>query len=386
MFVSALAALFISGVEGHGYISNPRARSIGGKHWPPGSLHPYNTEPQSAGAVGAPAPIPVCGRDDSGAIERRADDPVGVITPGESFDFTADITAHHMGHMTVRICPYIDQTFTVSQLSECVTVEGADGQGPFWWLSPNSGIKTWTGTIPTLANLPTTSVDGAYTVQWRWNTANSCCPHKGAYQAKGLNNEWCHGECRVGWSSAYSATDLYDGTSGEGSCSETNCCSEVFTNCADVKLAGSSPTWPAVQAAPTAPPTAAPVPEPEPEAGSTPGTTAAPTPGTTVAPIPEPEPEPAPTGDEPPCVHNTDCGTSAWCAQTDVYGGPNGHCAAHNDGVCPTPHCTRHPQPALVQVSPHFTKFSGKIQEDVGRIRHAVAANGEIADISDDDA
>lgn len=384
MFVSALAALFICEVESHGYISNPQARATSG-WWDnvPEPPHPYLTEPQSAGATGKGDPIPVCGRDDSGAIERRLDDKIGVITRGQSFEFKAFITAHHMGHMTVRICPYIDQNFTVSRLSECVTVEGADGS-PFWWLSPGTGEKTWSGMIPT--NLPTTTVDQAYTVQWRWNTANSCCPHKGAYQHKTLPETWCSGECKEGWISDCSATDpcatdLYDGT---GSCSETICCSEVFTNCADVKLAGSNPAWPPIRPAPTA---ATPEPEPEPE--TTPAPTGAPNPeseaeSSTPAPTPAPTaaPTPAPTGGDLPCVRNTDCGTNDWCNDS----GYDKWCADQDayDGSCPSPECTRHPQTALAQISPHVTKFSGKIQQDVGRIRQTVAANGDIADISDD--
>merc|ERR1712107_737868 len=134
------------------------------------------------------------------------------------------------------------------------------------------------------------------TVQFTWKTANSCNPHPAAYcnyyhnvvgpQNTWCNNWYCGGFCNQNSNSA----DNCDATMGD-----RLCCSEVFTNCAEIQLVGeggSSPSQSSTTAA------AAVV-----GSSTTAPSTTASTSTTTTA---------APSGVDGACVRNTDCAVNPW--------------------------------------------------------------------------
>merc|ERR1719162_41263 len=156
--------------------------------------------------------------------------------------------------MTVRVCPYLNVLFdTNNVLDNCIALEDSDGD-KFWWLDPGVGTKTWTATLPTLTELQALGSDsGMFSVQWRWNTGNSGCPHPDAYKCRFPNNEpanWLINTItdELNKISACSSSDgdwkdfaLYPSTG----CTEGMCNTEVFTNCADVTFDGIESTIPA---------------------------------------------------------------------------------------------------------------------------------------------
>merc|ERR1711879_604012 len=166
------------------------------------------------------------------------------------------------------------------------------------------------GHIPSNVNCP----GDRCTVQFTWKTANSCNPHPVAYcnyyhNVVGPQNTWCDNYyCGNFCDHNPNSADNCEATTGN-----RLCCSEVFTNCAEVKLVekvgDATPTTPA----PTPTPShlePEPEPEPEPEAQ------------------PEPSPQPAPTQTPPegssctgePCVDPTHC-RSKWgpCGSSSAY-------------------------------------------------------------------
>jgi len=183
-------------VSGHGYMVTPTIRNI--------QNPPFKYEPQSLGAFGPGQEILVCGK---GAHSHQESDKFGALpAPGSQFKFQAKITAHHMGHMIVRVCPFITAATTAADLSNCIRLSGEGGET--WPLSAETGMKEWVATLPSKAELDSLNQNnpkGVFTIQWRYNTANSCA-----------------------------ASDQL----GNSNCGETNCCSEVFTNCADVVFDG----------------------------------------------------------------------------------------------------------------------------------------------------
>lgn len=225
MLASVLFASSIFAAEGHGFMTLPEIR---------GKTGPFQYELQSLGAIGPGGDLTICGKNagggnHAGMLTRVDADPVGEMgAPGSEFTFKAKITAHHMGHMIVRVCPYIaDSSFTYADLANCIRL--ADPQGSATWpLTAETGDKEWTAVLPTKAQLEgLNSPNGVFTVQWRWNTANSCT------QAGEPNDQLT------------------------GACSESQCCSEVFTNCADVAfdgIASTIPTSPLPAPTPPAPP------------------------------------------------------------------------------------------------------------------------------------
>merc|ERR1711972_336099 len=129
-----------------------------------------------------------------------------------------------------------------------------DSNNPGWWyLAPKGAqgqVHSMWFHIPSDVNCPS----GRCTVQFTWKTANSCNPHPAAYcnyyhHVEGPQNTWsnnwyCGGFCN----SNSNAADNCEATMGD-----RLCCSEVFTNCAEVQLVGeggSSPSHSSTSAAP----------------------------------------------------------------------------------------------------------------------------------------
>merc|ERR1712048_449250 len=219
---------------------------------------------------------------------------------------------HHDGHMEVRLCP-----FQISSddegLESCTLLERASADevgvsceeqdsrdicgavNPWnksWWHVGPEGAQGATHSM--WFHIPN-SVDcqnDKCTIQWTWKTANSCNPHPASYcnyfhDVPGPHVPWCTswfcGAMCDGWSGSFhpgsTAPDNCEAVAGD-----RLCCSEVFTNCADVQLLdaqsttshlrGSSTTRPIThQVVETTSPVAettnqvpSPSPEPEPEA------------------------------------------------------------------------------------------------------------------------
>merc|ERR1712060_459002 len=129
-----------------------------------------------------------------------------------------------------------------------------------------------------------------------WKTANSCNPHPAAYcnyyhHVVGPQNTWCNNW----YCGGFCVSNSNSADNCEATIGNRQCCSEVFSACAEVKLVGGSvpaPSTTTTTSAAHAPTTAAPgtttpvvAPPPAPPA---------PTPTVTPAPPPEPEPEPEP--------------------------------------------------------------------------------------------
>jgi len=251
-------------VAGHGFMVIPKVRNIAkGK---------YRYEPQSVGAVGPGGDITICGK---GADNFQVDDEVTELpAPGSKFTIKAKITAHHYGHMIVRVCQFIDSKTTHRDLkTKCIRLHDVKSKD-VWPLSANPGDKYWEVTLPTkseLVGLGTNGYEGVYTIQWRWNTGNSCNPSERVEKEDTNCNEW-------------------------------KCCSEVFTNCADVVFKGLAFVPPK---APVNPPKPRPVPAPA--AGGGGGGTGG-------------------SG----CQHETDIKKSRWAADTTMVA----WCAARNKEDC----------------------------------------------------
>merc|ERR1712187_869826 len=127
----------------------------------------------------------------------------------------------------------------------------------------------------------------------------------------GPQNTWCNNWYCGGFCNHNSnAADNCEATMGD-----RQCCSEVFTNCAEVQLVGEFDPTASTTAAPVAPTTGAPTPTPAPIVST-----------------------PAPTtsgGGQGACVRNTDCGANPWCADTKY----DSWCPSQSD--CPSPQCTK---------------------------------------------
>lgn len=214
------AAALLPQVSGHGFMTTPQCR--GTKHGK------FRYEPQSLGAVGPGGEITICGR--GGAINFHEKDPVTKMpAPGSKFTFKAKITAHHYGHMIVRVCKFIDSGWSREDLKDnCIRLSSPSRT---WDLSANTGLKSREYTLPSkseLLALGQSKHKGVYTIQWRWNTGNSCNPSE---DPDNLNTN----------------------------CNEYKCCSEVFTTCADVTFDGLDSAPPVPAKDPPAPPPPRPI-------------------------------------------------------------------------------------------------------------------------------
>jgi len=186
-----------------------------------------------------------------------------VVTPlrrGGIVKFTIGVDAHHAGHLELRLCPFQidgdDQDISGCALlnrasaaeagvTDCGSADvrdicgTVDPMNPAWWyLPPKNGMdknhNMWFH-IPANVDCP----NDQCTVQFTWKTANSCNPHPSSYcnyyhKVAGPQNGWCKnwycgGKCNSG----SGEPDNCEATMGD-----RQCCSEVFTNCAEVSLSG----------------------------------------------------------------------------------------------------------------------------------------------------
>jgi len=240
--------------------------------------------------------------------------------------FDVVIDAHHAGHLEMRLCPFIingdDQDLSSCELlnrasaaeagiSDCSDTDERDicapidTRNPGWWyLAPKGAqgkVHSMWFHIPSDASCQSDRC----TVQFTWKTANSCNPHPSSYcnyyhEVEGPQNTWCNNWYCGGFCNSNSnSADNCEATMGD-----RQCCSEVFTNCAEVKLVGNAgsvpsptPTPTAVPPSTTATPTSA---TPTPPVPSTTTTVLAPEPEPEPESEPEPEPEPEPETESSP--------------------------------------------------------------------------------------
>merc|ERR1712054_170165 len=266
-------------VEGHGYLSLPKSRRLDEK----------KSKYTGITAFGGGQHITNCGKD--GLSTPSSQDVVTDLQRGSVMKFDIVIDAHHAGHLEMRLCPFIidgdDQDLSSCTLLQRASAEEAgvndctanddrdicasiDPMNPAWWyLAPKGArgnIPSMWFHIPSNVNCP----GDRCTVQFTWKTANSCNPHPAAYcnyyhHVSGPQNTWCNnwycgGFCNSGSNSA----DDCEATMGN-----RLCCSEVFTNCAEVKLTGTDGPGPVPT--PPAPSPPAPTPPSPPTPTSAPG-------------------------------------------------------------------------------------------------------------------
>jgi len=310
--------------QGHGNMVVPAIRSAVNPPWP-GTPDKYAYEPYTLGATGGGNLIPVCGRADSSPgtpSTRKSNDPLQQnLIPGGTFEFKAQITAHHYGHMTLQLCPFITNSFTPADFAKKCTVLKWDGGNydKFWFLEENlndknGGVRSKVFNLPSQAELqriasygPPAGQNGhnTFTIQWRYTTANSCNSHKDLNACKyplqqNVIQAWDNtsppkfGTCPAGPVPLYSSPL---GCTG-GACCEDQCCSEVFTNCADVAFTGFAHYLAEGAPAPV-PAQVIPAPAPQPASGGT-------------------GPTPAPAGSG--CVRNNNCAVNAWCNDASMVG------------------------------------------------------------------
>merc|ERR1712207_11111 len=140
-----------------------------------------------------------------------------------------------------------------------------DPNNPAWWYlapkGPQGNLHSMWFHIPSNVNCP----GDRCTVQFTWKTANSCNPHPAAYcnyyhNVVGPQNTWCDNYyCGAFCDHNSNAADNCEATMGD-----RQCCSEVFTNCAEVQLVGEFDPTASTTAAPVAPTTGAPTATPAP--------------------------------------------------------------------------------------------------------------------------
>jgi hypothetical protein len=244
----AFLTSFAYRVDGHGYLTRPTARRLKEK----------KSSYTGITAFGAGQHITNCGKD--GLSTPSSQDVVTDVQRGSIMKFDIVIDAHHAGHFEMRLCPFIidgdDQ-----DLSSCTLLQRAsatevgvsnctanddrdicasiDPNNPEWWYlapkGPQGNVHSMWFHIPSDVNCP----NDRCTIQFTWKTANSCNPHPVAYcnyygKVVGPQNTWCKNWYCGGFCNSQSnSADNCEATMGN-----RLCCSEVFTNCAEVQLRG----------------------------------------------------------------------------------------------------------------------------------------------------
>merc|ERR1711976_100024 len=320
----ASLALLAHHVEGHGYLTRPTSRR----------LDQLKSSYTGITAFGGGQHITNCGKE--GLSTPSSQDVVTDLQRGSIMQFDITIDAHHAGHLEMRLCPFIidgdDQDLSPCTLLNRASAEEAgvndcaandnrdicasiDPNNPAWWYlapkGPRGNVHSMWFHIPSNVNCP----NDRCTVQFTWKTANSCNPHPAAYcnyyhDVVGPQNTWCD-NYYCGSFCEHELSNAVDNC--EATMGDRLCCSEVFTNCAEVQLVGESDASPS-----PSPTTSAP-------AIVSPTTTASTSTTTTVAPV----------SGGGACVRNTDCAVNAWCADMTY----DSWCAAQTN--CPSPQCTR---------------------------------------------
>mmetsp|Transcript_24412 Transcript_24412/g.44236 ORF Transcript_24412/g.44236 Transcript_24412/m.44236 type:complete len:395 (-) Transcript_24412:171-1355(-) len=295
--VVSLLFLLPSLVAGHGYLSDPPARNLGG------------TKTQSCPHCGNGNGV--CG--DGGQWARDSDyvnfyrGSQKTYTAGSVVPVEVKITAHHKGHFEISICDrVITSAVTDAQacldkwileraspeeagLTDCQPNDARGGCQPVdprhperFYLPPGSGTYKW------YVKVPAGLVCEVCTMQWRWWSANSCIP--------GSDYACFKEDLRA---SGYNADAWGLGSSCPGGGCDRCGCGEEFRNCADITIQpGDGGTFP--------PTTSWSIP---------PTTTTTTLPGSV-------------------CMRNEDCVANAWC-RNDAY---ISWCQA-NSATCPSPQC-----------------------------------------------
>jgi len=333
----AIVTSLVQHAASHGYLTLPTSRRLSEKR----------SSYTSITAFGAGQHITNCGK--GGLSTPSAQDVVTDVQRGSIQKFDVAIDAHHAGHLEMRLCSFIidgdDQDVSSCTLlhrasaaeagvNDCAHDDGrdicapTDPNNPGWWyLAPKGAqgkIHSMWFHIPSDVYCPS----GRCSVQFTWKTANSCNPHPAAYcnyyhHVVGPQNTWCNNW----YCGGFCVSNSNSADNCEATIGNRQCCSEVFSACAEVKLVGGSvpaPSTTTTTSAAHAPTTAAP------------GTTTPVVSPTPAPPAPTPPSTPAPPAVlDGTCVQNPDCNSNAWCADETYVN----WCPAHSASQCPTPQC-----------------------------------------------
>jgi len=281
----ALMTLLFAGARAHGYLSKPIARS--------GNNNGLNGGWDGNWCAGS-----------NGKKAIRA-----TYTGGQVVEFQHVITAHHFGHLEMRICnrtvgdscPDAYTLMRAEPAADCVPNDSRPDCQPVdvrhperFYLPPRSAPNPSSFRYIIPADLSCESC----TLQWRWWVANS---------GVGANDYGCYWDQidAAGWNS-----NNYHGYFSGHPCGSNQAQNvEQFFGCSDISVLPGGPT--------PAPTTAAPTPAPPPSPAPPPTT---PAPTTTPAPAPN------------CCKWSSNCGgtcASGWCSQSQSdCSGCGGHWCA----------------------------------------------------------
>jgi len=243
-----MMASFVTSTEGHAFLNIPMARR----------LTQLRSSYTSITAFGAGQPITNCGKRD--LSKSSVDDTITELKAGAISKFQIGVDVHHAGHLEMYLCPFvINEDF--QDISKCslmmrATAEEAgikdcddddtrdicadvDPQNPGWWYlgpkNPTNKFHDMWFHVPTME-----CPGGGCTVQFTWKTANSCNPHPKSYcpyynRMQGPQRHWCQNYYCSGICNQGEGPDDCDATMAQNEV-DRKCCSEVFTNCAQVSL------------------------------------------------------------------------------------------------------------------------------------------------------
>jgi len=279
----ALMTLLFAGARGHGYLNKPIARSGNNNGLVDSSKF-------------------CAGSNNKKAIR-------ATYTGGQVAEFEHVITAHHFGHLEMKICnrtvgnscPDARTLIRAEPPADCVPNDSRPDCQPIdvrhperFYLPPRSAPNPSSFRYIIPADLSCESC----TLQWRWWVANS---------GVGANDYGCYWDQMdaAGWNS-----DNYHGYFSGHPCGSNQAQNvEQFFGCSDISVLPGGPT--------PAPTTAAPTPAPPPSPAPPPTT---PAPTTTPAPAPN------------CCKWSSNCGgtcASGWCSQSQSdCSGCGGHWCA----------------------------------------------------------
>jgi len=262
VFVLIIALSILVGVNGHGFMSNPKARNVISRtdHYCPHCFNGGGTGNVAANSNGVWPAVEteetskrhgLCG-DPAGQDDHMVGgksyngNTVGTYTSGGTIDIDVGVTAHHNGHFEFYLCnkdDLVDPSGPITQ--DCLNkhplkrTEGFPSTNPIdpkyptrYYLDPKCSLSTeffadaavtgWK--VPTMRfDLPDIECEHCV-LQFYWVTANSCLPPGYAEYSFPTTHSECSGD---GGSSGWWAPHL-------GPC--TSSYPEEFWNCADIKL------------------------------------------------------------------------------------------------------------------------------------------------------
>eukprot|EP01053_Blabericola_migrator_P003725 Blabericola_migrator_1__3724@NODE_2114_length_3249_cov_615_548397_g1339_i0_p2_GENE_NODE_2114_length_3249_cov_615_548397_g1339_i0NODE_2114_length_3249_cov_615_548397_g1339_i0_p2_ORF_typecomplete_len401_score43_49LPMO_10/PF03067_15/3_9e22LPMO_10/PF03067_15/3_1e03KAR9/PF08580_10/6_2_NODE_2114_length_3249_cov_615_548397_g1339_i019993201 len=228
-------ALFTQKAEAHGAMISPQSRNMKTTHYCP----------QCANGSG------VCGAGSDGQwpadtsasaqLDGSYTTSLTSLTPGGTVEVEVYITAAHMGHFVVELCPNPGSTITDDCFTTRLERDPTDERyAPYLSSDPtvtpfvdNSCATTFTQSSPLKVRylVPNNISSNHAILRWYWQTGNSCKSMKMPSSASSWSASINGQTCKIPSSSASSCGS---------NCPTSSCSGEQFKNCADVKISGSS--------------------------------------------------------------------------------------------------------------------------------------------------